>query len=73
MIGQPAAPAVPALLTCLKDARWEVRQNAAEALGNIGVTDDSTIGALQGLTTDPIETVRLSAQASLAKLTAAKT
>ena len=57
---------MPALLKCLKDTSWEVRQAAANALGLLG--DRSAVDGLCELVNDPDRDVRESVIAALGQI-----
>jgi HEAT repeat protein len=58
------------LVKSLSDSGWQQRRVAANALGRIGVADESILAALRAAADDSNEAVRLSAKAALDQLAA---
>ncbi len=78
-MGPEAAPAVPALLSAIKEydgmatitfGEWGMREACFKALGAMGSAGREALPVLEGLTTSKSRFMRLSAQEAIAKIRA---
>ncbi|PYR04375.1 MAG: PBS lyase, partial [Acidobacteria bacterium] len=67
-IGPDAAPAVPALVTLLKNTEEGSRNSACIALYGIGAVAEGALPALRGALADPSPDVRRFAQRAIEKI-----
>jgi len=67
-IGEPAAPAVPALIDAMDDERPEVRREVLFALGSIGPQAKPAVGAARKALSDADPSVRYSAVWALGRI-----
>jgi len=68
LAGPNSAAAAEALAEALDDADAAVRQHAAASLGELGITTQTVIAALEKANLDPVLSVRYAARRSLARL-----